>query len=215
MQDNNRQKTIDENKSNKGGAKSMDEKNVLQSQLQIIPQPIKKLLIDTISTDVDNTIDVGTKVATKLATIIKTKRLFVTIKGKDHVYLEGWTTMGAIFGLYPCVEWSRKVQHDKHVIFESRASIKTLDGRTMSTAESQCSTEEANQKGKEEYAIRSMSETRACSKAYRLALSWVMVLAGYHATPAEEVVNTEPKPAVEKTAPKSTIPEKDGLFQKR
>ncbi len=39
--------------------------------------------------------------------------------------------------------------------------------------------------------IRSMAQTRACAKGYRLALAWVAVLAGYAPTPAEELTGNE------------------------
>jgi hypothetical protein len=39
----------------------------------------------------------------------------------------------------------------------------------------------------DDYAKRSMAATRATSKACRLAFSWIMTLAGYEATPAEEI----------------------------
>lgn len=37
------------------------------------------------------------------------------------------------------------------------------------------------------YQLRSMAQTRACAKAFRNCLSWVVVLAGYRPTPAEEL----------------------------
>ena len=37
------------------------------------------------------------------------------------------------------------------------------------------------------FQLRSMAQTRACAKALRLAYGWVVVLAGYKATPAEEL----------------------------
>ena len=52
-----------------------------------------------------------------------------------------------------------------------------------------------------DYARRSMAATRATSKACRLAFSWVMVLAGFQPTPAEEMIGIveerkpEPPPA--------------------
>jgi hypothetical protein len=38
-----------------------------------------------------------------------------------------------------------------------------------------------------EYARRSMAVTRAAGKAYRLTLAWIMALAGFESTPAEEM----------------------------
>jgi hypothetical protein len=37
------------------------------------------------------------------------------------------------------------------------------------------------------FQLRSMAQTRACAKAFRNVLAWVVVLAGYRGTPAEEV----------------------------
>ena len=37
------------------------------------------------------------------------------------------------------------------------------------------------------FQLRSMSQTRACAKALRNALAWVVVLAGFQPTPAEEL----------------------------
>lgn len=45
------------------------------------------------------------------------------------------------------------------------------------------------------FQLRSMAQTRACAKAFRNVLAWVVVLAGYKPTPAEEmqgVIETEP-----------------------
>lgn len=54
------------------------------------------------------------------------------------------------------------------------------------------------------FQLRSMAQTRAASKAFRLALSWVVVLAGFKSTPAEEMPGygepSSPEP-VEKDEP--------------
>ena len=53
------------------------------------------------------------------------------------------------------------------------------------------------------YQRRSMAQTRACAKALRNALAWVVVLAGYKPTPAEELPhqgNGEEASALEPTA---------------
>ena len=46
--------------------------------------------------------------------------------------------------------------------------------------------DEPNWRDKPDYALRSMSQTRATSKALRLPLGFVVALAGYEVTPAEE-----------------------------
>lgn len=52
------------------------------------------------------------------------------------------------------------------------------------------------------FQLRSMAQTRACAKALRNVLAWVVVMAGYEPTPAEEVTGTE------REASDQTLPEK-------
>ena len=47
------------------------------------------------------------------------------------------------------------------------------------------------------FQLRSMAQTRACAKALRNALAWVVVLAGYKPTPAEELPRAETVPNVQ------------------
>jgi hypothetical protein len=57
----------------------------------------------------------------------------------------------------------------------------------IGAAESMCMRDEPNWRGKPNYAIRSMAQTRAGGKAIRSVFAWVAVLAGYSGTPAEEM----------------------------
>lgn len=56
------------------------------------------------------------------------------------------------------------------------------------------------------FQLRSMAQTRACAKAYRNVLAWVVVLAGYRPTPAEEMID-KGQPDKSAAAPQET-PEK-------
>lgn len=51
------------------------------------------------------------------------------------------------------------------------------------------------------FQLRSMAQTRACAKALRLAYGWVVVLAGYKATPAEELDGMTDKDKGQSQAP--------------
>jgi len=53
------------------------------------------------------------------------------------------------------------------------------------------------------FQLRSMAQTRAGAKALRNALAWVVVLAGYKPTPAEEMDGAEPSGALDVTPPKA------------
>jgi hypothetical protein len=63
--------------------------------------------------------------------------------------------------------------------------------------------DEKNWRDKPLYALRSMAQTRTAGKAIRSVFAWVAVLAGYSATPADEMpVDEIPKVNV----PKKNIP---------
>src|SRR5678816_2244550 len=50
------------------------------------------------------------------------------------------------------------------------------------------------EEGVPSFQLRSMAQTRAASKALRNALAWVVVLAGYRPTPAEELPQVDHRP---------------------
>jgi hypothetical protein len=62
-----------------------------------------------------------------------------------------------------------------------------LAGQTVGAAEAMCTTNEGRWRKADPYAVRSMAQTRAVSKALRLPLGFIMQLAGYSPTPAEEI----------------------------
>lgn len=107
----------------------------------------------------------------------------VTIQGKQHVTVEGWTTLGAMLGVTPVCEWTRKLDNG----WEARVEARTLDGRVIGAAEAECLRDEGRWKTADDYAVRSMAQTRATSKALGSVLRFVATLAGASGTPAEEV----------------------------
>lgn len=71
--------------------------------------------------------------------------------------------------------------------YEARVEARTISGLVVGTAEATCSRKEPRWAQEHEYAVKSMAQTRATSKALKAATGWLMVLAGYKATPAEEM----------------------------
>lgn len=124
--------------------------------------------------------------AKSVADIIRQRGLAKKIQGKEYVQVEGWSTLAAQYGLVPSIAWSRPLDGGG---FEAQAELRRMDnGTVVATAQAECGTfEDGVWPTRAAYAQRSMAETRAASKVCRIALSWVMVLAGYSATPAEEV----------------------------
>jgi hypothetical protein len=113
----------------------------------------------------------------------------VKIGQGEHVRVEGWTMLGALLGVYPIVAWTRPLldsegaQHG----WEARVEARTRQGQLVGAAEAQCGYGESNWKDRDGYALRSMAQTRATSKALRQPLGFVITLAGFDPTPAEEM----------------------------
>ncbi|CAK0776815.1 hypothetical protein CCP3SC15_550022 [Gammaproteobacteria bacterium] len=129
--------------------------------------------------------------ATELAAVISSQKLEKMIRGRKHVKVEGWTTLGVMLG---CVV--REVSTtEKDGIYTSVVElIRMSDGACLGRASAECgANDEMDSNGKPiwsarpRYARRSMAQTRAAGKACRLAFSWIMTLAGYDPTPAEEM----------------------------
>lgn len=131
------------------------------------------------------------RVADALKAVVDRKGLIATIQGKKYPLVEAWQTMGAMLNLTSVLEWCRRCDKgwEASVVIMRR-------GEVIARAEAQCCKDEKGKGTWEDYAIRSMSQTRATSKAYRSALAFVMVLAGYEATPMEEMpISTEVRPS--------------------
>ena len=134
-------------------------------------------------TDPVEVLDEAARVAGALKGAIDAGGMVQKIGRNEHVRVEGWQTLGSMLGIAPYVVWTRKIEDG----WEARAEARTVDGRVVSAAEAMVTTRERNWKDAEEYAVRSMAQTRAISKALRGPLSFVVTLAGYSGTPAEEM----------------------------
>jgi hypothetical protein len=128
------------------------------------------------------------EVADELARVIRDKKLSIRIRGKEHVLVEGWTLLGTMLGVFPVLEWSRKLDDG----WEARVQACSPVIGIVGAAESECLRSETRWANAEDYAIRSMAATRATSKALRQPLGFVMQLAGFEATPAEEIPQEAP-----------------------
>jgi hypothetical protein len=129
-----------------------------------------------------------TEVATTLADVVRAQNLIVKIGQSEHVRVEGWTFLGSLLGVFPVVVWTHPVMRDDvQVGWEARVEARTRGGEVVGAAEAECLTDERTWKGRDDYARRSMAQTRAVSKALRLPLGFVMQLAGFNPTPADEM----------------------------
>lgn len=126
------------------------------------------------------------EMANALADVIERQKLATVIQGKKHVNVEGWTTLAVMLGVV-----AREVQTvETDGIYTSVVElVRISDSACISRASAECGDESPWNK-RARYARRSMAQTRATGKACRLAFSWIMALAGYEPTPAEEMPDT-------------------------
>jgi len=135
----------------------------------------------------------ATVVAQELAKIVKKQNLSKVIQGREYVYVDGWTTMGAMLGVM-----AREITSETHEMengdwIASVELCRVSDGAVISRGSAIVAMDEKDRNGnltwgaRPKYARRSMAVTRATGKAYRISFSWIMSLAGYATTPAEEM----------------------------
>jgi hypothetical protein len=122
--------------------------------------------------------------AEALMPVIREKGLVSDIQGREYLRVEAWTTLGAMLGVTPVCVWTRRL--DKG--WEARVEARTLDGRVVGAAEAECLRDESKWRNRDDFAIRSMAQTRATSKALASVLRFVATLGGAAGTPAEEMV---------------------------
>lgn len=114
---------------------------------------------------------------------------------KEHVFVEGWLTISRVNNEAPHAKIEAVETHGEHEVVKARAWITDAHGNVVSEADGYCSNEERNWADKPFYARASMAQTRAIGKAMRLRHAWVMVMAGFSPTPAEEMDGVQESPA--------------------
>jgi len=133
----------------------------------------------------------ASEIATVLKDVIDKQGLFSIISGKKYVKHEGWSTLGTILGILPREQEVVELQDGS---YQAKVELYNLHtDQIVGQASAICGMDEKRWKGADKYARRSMAVTRATGKAYRLGFGWIMALAGYEATPSEEVPDEQPK----------------------
>lgn len=163
-----------------------------ETSVALVPAPQTVSLGTLQASSGQDVISGATAMATALAKVIESRKLYATIQGKRHVQVEGWTTLATMMGCLPR-EVSIEAEDDGSYVATVEL-VRISDGTVLSRASALCGDDtDRPWNGRPKYARRSMAATRATSKACRLAFSWVMVLAGYQPTPAEEMPREEPE----------------------
>ena len=133
-------------------------------------------------------IEAASEVAKQLKDVVNQAGLAVKIGNGHHLKIEGWETVGRLTDRATVRTFDATfIEIDGAKGFRARSEVISRDGVVIGGAEALCLNTEANWENKPWYALASMAQTRAAGKALRNIYSWVIVLAGYESTPAEEM----------------------------
>ena len=164
------------------------------------PKPLPDYAILNPDIPMSAKVDVATNVANTLAPLVRNQGLVVTglnrsNKEAEYVTVEGWEVLGTFLGIVPVTTIIKEITNDKGRIvgYIARATLyqnpiiendEIVGGTVIARAEAQ-----ADRSGfqKDLFAIASMAQTRALGKAYRMGLAWVMKMAGFEGTFAEDM----------------------------
>ena len=138
----------------------------------------------------DDKIEVATKVAASLKRVIQSQDLAVKIGQSEYVTAEGWEVLGTMLGCTPYVEEVVEIPSEHKAKFMYKATVSIRQGDTILSRASAMA--ERNNMQKDRPSVYSMAQTRALGKAYRMALSWIVKMADYEPTPAEEMPRFKP-----------------------
>lgn len=155
------------------------------------------------------------KAAKALKDVLAKKDKKVMMNGEQYLEFEDWMLLARFYGATVKVDSTEFIDYGAAKGFLARASVIRQDGAVISAAEAMCMNDEEkwstrskyewsgpkenrvrNKVGEEQvpfFQLRSMAQTRACAKALRNVFAWVVVLAGYAPTPAEDMTGTEEK----------------------
>lgn len=140
----------------------------------------------------------GAQQATIIADLLRKQRLVTRIGPKEHIRFEGWVPIATANGKRLDTLEVRYEGTRGAADFTSSACVGLRDirsGEVVAKAWASCSRREPNWKNRDDYAIESMAQTRAGGKVCRMVYGWIIALAGFEATPSEEINGAEERAA--------------------
>jgi hypothetical protein len=137
--------------------------------------------------DPEALIAMATKWADALSRVVEQKHLYATISGRKYPMVEAWMTIGRMDNIV-AAESRPPIRHDDGSYEAFVELIRLSDTAVIGRASALCGTaDDKPWASRSEPSRRSMAATRAVSRAFRAQYSWIMALAGYEVTPAEEM----------------------------
>lgn len=128
---------------------------------------------------------------------IHDNKMWMDIHGKGYVLVDGWSFMGGMLGITPIIKELENQSTDDQIKYRASVVLKK-NSEVVATGFAICTNQEKGKIQFDEYAVASMAQTRAIGKAYRVYLGWMMKLAGFESTPAEEMNSVDTTVSPEK-----------------
>ncbi|MBS3928036.1 MAG: hypothetical protein KGZ65_06190 [Sphingomonadales bacterium] len=135
------------------------------------------------ATDPVESLEKAKEVASALTDVLRGGGMIANIQRKEYVNVEGWQTLGSMVGVSGVVTHTENIGNG----WMATAEARTMDGRVIGRADAICSRDESTWNSRPDYALLGMAQTRAISRALRGPLGFVVKLAGFEATAAEEI----------------------------
>lgn len=145
-------------------------------------------------------VGVATNIANTLSTVIEAQELVKyglnkKEPEKGYVLVEGWEVLGTFLGIVPITKIVDEIKNTKGrtLGYKARATLlqnpvyengEVVGGTVLSSAEASATVEGFQ---KETFSMMSMAQTRALGKCYRATLGWIMKMAGYEGSFAEDM----------------------------
>ena len=121
-----------------------------------------------------------------LRQIVVDKKLSQEVRrgAPHHILVEAWQILGEIIEVHPVVVAVSPIEGG----YEAQFDLVNADGQCVGRGFSLCTNKEKMWSKRDEFAIHAMAQTRATGRAFRNRFGQIAKLAGYSATPYEEMV---------------------------
>ena len=143
----------------------------------------------------------ASRAARALKQVISQKAHPIIINKKQYLEYEDLQLVAQFYGYTVRTHSAMPVEFNG--VKGAKANADLIDfrsGMVVGGAEAYCMADEENWGSKPWFQLASMAQTRAGAKAIRNRMAWVVVLAGYSGTPAEEMIQEKVSQRKEKSA---------------
>ena len=151
--------------------------------------------------DPDAVVANGGRWATALKDVMEKQKMYAVIQGKQYPEVEAWQMVIAFANLSPVTQYVEPIYENEEIVaYGAQVNLLNLDGVVVGGGYASCGMDGFVTQGKKGWdrnrAAQSAAQTWAVSKAGRSKFSFVVKMAGYEGTPAEELSPYVPQAAV-------------------